>query len=57
MWKNVLSIDGVVATSLCVALIGSLFIGDNELVNMLTSGLLGFLSRNVLDKSAGGKGE
>ena len=43
-----ISVNGVVAFSLCLALLFCIFAGQIDLANCLVSGLLGFLSRNVI---------
>lgn len=43
-----LSVNGVVACSLCAALLVCVFTGDMELSRSLASGLLGFLSRSAI---------
>lgn len=45
---GILSVNGIVACSLCVALLICVFNGNLELSQSLVSGLLGFLSRSVI---------
>lgn len=43
-----ISVNGIVAFSLCLALLICVAYGQIDLANCLVSGLLGFLSRNVI---------
>lgn len=45
---NKISVNGVVAVSLCAALLICVCFGMIDLAQSLTSGLLGFLSRSVI---------
>ena len=45
---NRISVNGVVAVSLCAALLICVCFGMIDLAQSLTSGLLGFLSRSVI---------
>lgn len=43
-----ISVNGIVAVSLCLALLICIFTYQIDLAQSLVSGLLGFLSRNVI---------
>lgn len=43
-----ISVNGIVSVSLCIALLVCIFAGQIDLAQSLVSGLLGFLSRNVV---------
>jgi len=43
-----ISVNGIVALSLCIALLFCVTAGQNDLAQSLASGLLGFLSRSVI---------
>nr|DAH99904.1 MAG TPA: hypothetical protein [Caudoviricetes sp.] len=45
---NKISVNGVVAVSLCAALLICVCCGMIDLAQSLTSGLLGFLSRSIV---------
>ena len=45
---NKISVNGIVAVSLCTALLFCVCFGLIDLAQSLTSGLLGFLSRSVI---------
>ena len=47
-YLNKISVNGVVAVSLCAALLICVCFGMIDLAQSLSSGLLGFLSRSVI---------
>lgn len=47
-YLNKISVNGIVAVSLCAALLFCVAAGQIDLAQSLASGLLGFLSRSVI---------
>ncbi len=47
-YLSTISVNGIVACSLCSALLICVFNGNMDLAQSLASGLLGFLSRSVI---------
>ena len=45
---NKISVNGIVAVALCAALLICVTMGQIDLAQSLTSGLLGFLSRSIV---------
>ena len=51
-YLNKISVNGIVAVSLCTALLFCVCFGMIDLAQSLSSGLLGFLSRSVIKEGA-----
>lgn len=47
-WIQHISVNGIVAVSLCASLLSCLMLGQTELAQNLSAGLLGFLSRSAI---------
>ena len=43
-----ITVEGVVGTGLVIAMVASVFLGDDKLANDIAMGLIGFLGRHVI---------
>jgi len=47
-WFQYISVNGIVAVSLCASLLVCLIVGQTDLAQSLAIGLLGFLSKSAI---------